>query len=171
MQVKKQQSNLKRLDNTGKRKVMTIDLATRNVVMEDAPEPDESEDEYEGIKMTPAQRTYLARQKEANSFGRPPAAASSSSSPSPASQVSSGTFANNPFLNRTDAPTFIRGVIPAKADKKKSTVSDKAESSKSKPKQTIASRVQDDSKSHGAEHLLIGGEDGSRDIVIEPIRG
>lgn len=149
---------------------MTIDLATRNVVMEDAPEPDESEDEYEGVKMTPAQRTFLARQKEANSIRRP-AASSSSSSPSPASQVSSGTFANNPFLNRTDAPTFIRGVIPAKADKKKSTVSDKAESSKPKPKQTIASRVQDDSNSHGAEDLLIGGEDGSRDIVIEPIRG
>jgi hypothetical protein len=170
MQVKKQQSNLKRLDNTGKRKVMTIDLATRNVVMEEAPEPDESEDEYEGIKMTPAQRTYLARQKEANSIRRPTAAVSSSSSPS-AEKASSGTFANNPFLNRTDAPTFIRGVIPAKADKKKSTISDKAESSKSKPKQTVASRVQDDSNSHGAEHLLIGGEDGSRDIVIEPIRG
>ncbi|KAG2175867.1 hypothetical protein INT44_000345 [Umbelopsis vinacea] len=166
MQVKKQQSNLKRLDNTGKRKVMTIDLATRNVVMEEAPEPDESEDEYEGIKMTPAQRTYLERQKEAKSIRRPTAAASSESP----SQSSSGTFANNPFLNRTDAPTFIRGVIPAK-DKKKSTVSDKAESSKPKPKQAVPSRVQDDSNSHGAEHLLIGGEDGSRDIVIEPIRG
>lgn len=168
MQVKKQQANLKRLDNTGKRKIMTIDLATRNVVMEDAPEPDESEDEYEGVKMTPAQRTFLARQKEAKSLGRPAAASSSSS---PASQASSGTFANNPFLNRTDAPTFIRGVIPAKTEKKKSTVSDKAESSTPKPKQKIASRVQDDIQSHGAEHLLIGGEDGSRDIVIEPIRG
>ncbi|KAI8579706.1 hypothetical protein K450DRAFT_241102 [Umbelopsis ramanniana AG] len=163
MQVKKQQSNLKRLDNTGKRKVMTIDLATRNVIMEEAPEPDESEDEYEGIKMTPAQRTYLERQKEAKSIRRPTAA-----SPT---QASSGTFANNPFLNRTDAPTFIRGVIPAKTDKKKSTVSEKGESSKPKPKQTVPSRVQDDSNSHGAEHLLIGGEDGSRDIVIEPIRG
>jgi hypothetical protein len=167
MQVKKQQSNLKRLDNTGKRKVMTIDLATRNVVMEEAPELYESEDEYEGIKMTPAERTYLERQKEAKTIRK---SAPATVTP-PTSQVSSGTFANNPFLNRTDVPTFIRGVIPAKADKKKTTISDRAEASNSKSKKIIVSRVQDDSNSHGAEHLLIGGEDGSRDIVIEPIRG
>jgi hypothetical protein len=164
MQLKKQQSNLKRLENTGKRKVMTIDLATRNVVMEEAQEPEEGDDEYEDIKMTPAQRTYLERQREASSSRKPIAEPV-------ATQGSSGTYAHNPYLHRTEAPTFIRGVIPAKAEKK-STVANKASSSKtSAPQKKPSARVQDDRSVHGAEQLLIGGEDGSRDTVIEPVHG
>jgi hypothetical protein len=162
MQLKKQQSNLKRLENTGKRKVMTIDLATRNVVMEDAPEPDESDEEDQDMKMTPAQRTFLERQKEANRAKKPTTESAATS------QGSSGTYAHNPFLKRMDAPTFIRGVIPAKTEKK-AVSSSKAGSSKATPEKKPSSRVQDDINARGAEQLLIGGEDGSRDIVIEPV--
>lgn len=168
MQVKRQQANLKKLENTNKRKVMTIDLATRNVVMEEASESDESEDEYADVKMTPAQRTYLQRQKELHNPKR-----TAVQSKAEVTEGSSGTYAQNPYLNRMDAPTFIRGAIPAKAQKK-SAVVEKAAASSSKAsssRKKASSRVQDSRDMHNAEQLMIGGEDGNREVSVEPACG
>lgn len=89
LQMKQQQANLKKLQNQGaaaKRRVMTLDIGSRQVTMQDhVSSESESEEEPQEIK-APA-----------------PAPARAAS----ADDGSAGTYANNPLLKGIQAPKFM----------------------------------------------------------------
>ncbi|KAI9261925.1 putative zinc finger motif, C2HC5-type-domain-containing protein [Helicostylum pulchrum] len=84
--IKKQQSNLRRIERKGqssKRKVMTIDVQTKQVKMVDVDDDTSSEDE------APVEKMSLSKQPQENDAS------------------SAGTYAVNPLLKGIERPTFI----------------------------------------------------------------
>ncbi|KAI8883518.1 zf-C2HC5-domain-containing protein [Backusella circina FSU 941] len=85
--IKKQQSNLRRIERAGqssRRKVMTIDISSKQVKMQDVNESSSSSDE----EAEPVKKMTLGSKQ-------------------PIEESSAGTYAHNPLLKGLNGPTFV----------------------------------------------------------------
>ncbi|OZJ05940.1 hypothetical protein BZG36_01241 [Bifiguratus adelaidae] len=184
LEEKKQNANIRKLTNANKRKVMTLDLTSKKVIMQEV-DNESSESEEEDARVAGnIRKLELQRQRDAERRIPLTTRTTRTTANQPQDLTSSRTYAENPFLNH-ERPQFIRSVTRAVQGGASGDTANEANQPKANAggqwtslhgesshipsmssKQATQGRVQYDSLDGMAEGLLIGGEDGSREHVI-----